>query len=176
MSKQEEFINAVAPIVVPVVVEYGLPPSLCLAQLSLESGFGSSAMAQKGNNYLGRKWRKGDKDAFDFYWSKEEIPDFDPADVEFPEDYEPIPDMPGWYNKRSRFKHYPSIVDCVRDWCKRLTTYGPYVEAIERAESLEECIEGVARVYATDSRYSLKIFSLIDEYDLRRFDNTPEEE
>uniref|UniRef100_UPI0032DB31B4 glucosaminidase domain-containing protein n=1 Tax=Clostridium perfringens TaxID=1502 RepID=UPI0032DB31B4 len=46
----QAFIEAVAPIAQETFKEYGVFPSITLAQAILESGWGQSALATEGNN------------------------------------------------------------------------------------------------------------------------------
>lgn len=53
--KDDYFINKSMIVAIYYDIEYGIPASISLAQLMLESGCGSSSMAQKSHNFFGHK-------------------------------------------------------------------------------------------------------------------------
>lgn len=55
ISTPEDFIRQYAEIAMRQQKKYGIPASVILAQMAFESGWGSSDLAQKGNNYFGIK-------------------------------------------------------------------------------------------------------------------------
>lgn len=55
LSTPEDFIRRYADIAMRQQKKYGIPASVILAQMAYESGWGSSDLAQKGNNYFGIK-------------------------------------------------------------------------------------------------------------------------
>ena len=60
MSKlKETFFEKNADIAIDQFVKYGIPASVTLAQMSLESGQGTSSLAREGNNYFGIKVGSG---------------------------------------------------------------------------------------------------------------------
>lgn len=50
-----EFINRYAPYAMEQQVKYGIPSSVILAQMAVESSWGSSALARRDNNFFGIK-------------------------------------------------------------------------------------------------------------------------
>lgn len=58
---KEEFFRLYADIAKEHQRRYGIPASVTLAQMALESGYGESELARKGNNFfsikVGSSWR-----------------------------------------------------------------------------------------------------------------------
>lgn len=50
-----EFISRYAPYAMEQQVKYGIPSSVILAQMAVESSWGSSALARNDNNFFGIK-------------------------------------------------------------------------------------------------------------------------
>lgn len=50
-----EFINRYTPYAMEQQVKYGIPSSVTLAQMALESTWGTSRLAREDNNYFGIK-------------------------------------------------------------------------------------------------------------------------
>lgn len=58
MSKEQEFINKIAPLVVKYSKEYGYKyPSAVIAQMCLESAYGTSELAVNAYNFSGLKYK-----------------------------------------------------------------------------------------------------------------------
>ncbi|EIT6323212.1 glucosaminidase domain-containing protein, partial [Salmonella enterica] len=55
MSKQSDFINRIAPAAQRVSQQTGIPASVIMAQAALESGWGTSQLSAKYNNFFGVK-------------------------------------------------------------------------------------------------------------------------
>ena len=50
-----EFINRYAPYAMEQQIKYGIPSSVILAQMAVESTWGSSDLARNDNNFFGIK-------------------------------------------------------------------------------------------------------------------------
>jgi flagellum-specific peptidoglycan hydrolase FlgJ len=62
-ASPESFFRTYAPIVQDLYHSYGIPASIQMAQAMLETGYGSSPLAQNANNLFGIK-QKGNEDAY----------------------------------------------------------------------------------------------------------------
>ena len=50
-----DFINRYAPYAMEQQIKYGIPASVILAQMAIESSWGTSALARNDNNFFGIK-------------------------------------------------------------------------------------------------------------------------
>lgn len=157
---------------------YGIPKNAVLAQAALESGFGTSALAQR-NAYFGIKaWSSDEPGEF---WdgavyrkiTDEHLTDEQIASNEFP----------GWVATGSRnaetgktpgnveqiFRIYDSIRDSFFDYAERISKRSVYANAYDARGDALEYIELVAAAgYGTDSDYEEKVtnlYLLFQEFD-----------
>ena len=150
-ASPQDFIDRMGPVAQEIVPGYGLWPSVFIAQAALESGWGRSWLATTANNYFGRKCL--------------ELPCIE---IKTPE-----------YRKGQRmielhsFQIYESIPAAVHGYCQQFfRTYASGVPVYPEmdASTPETFIRSIAPRYATDPRYVEKVLTIIEEYDLTRFD------
>jgi len=124
---------------------YGIPASITLAQGLLESGFGKGALAQKTNNHFGIKCHTGWEGDYDFHDDDE---------------------------KGECFRKYNHPMYSYRDHSLFLTKRGRYAFLFEyRNTDYKKWAHGLRKAgYATDKRYPQKLISLIERYELSKFD------
>lgn len=48
---QQQFFDTYAQVAIEQQIRYGIPASLTLAQMALESSYGNSELARKSNNF-----------------------------------------------------------------------------------------------------------------------------
>lgn len=149
----EEFINMIGETARKVCIEYGLPPSVCIAQTILESGWGESCIGQY--NYFGRKWNGWGN------YVKMQTTEYDRATDE-------------WYTTYAKFQSYSSLEEAIRDWCILMHDEWVYRDAINtwrETWSQFDFIDALAPVYATDPDYAQKLKLTIQANNLiERFD------
>ncbi|WP_458627656.1 glucosaminidase domain-containing protein [Winogradskyella sp. PC D3.3] len=144
-SSVEIYIDLYANIAKSKMRTHKIPASITLAQGILESGSGSGRLAVKANNHFGIKchgW-KGDKIYHDDDRSQECFRKYDKAEMS--------------YEDHSKFltgrKRYASLFDLKPDdykgWARGLRAAG----------------------YATDRKYPQKLISLIERYELFKYDD-----
>ncbi|MEJ4086727.1 glucosaminidase domain-containing protein [Galbibacter orientalis] len=141
----EEYIDVFSPIAERQMQSHGIPASIILAQGILESGAGKGELVRKANNHFGIKCHTG--------WTGERAYHDDDAKGEcfrkyrYPElSYE---DHSEFLTTRSRYAFLFDLdKDDYRGWAKGLRSAG----------------------YATDRRYPDKLISLIEKYQLYRYD------
>jgi len=144
-SSVEIYIDLYANIAKSKMRTHKIPASITLAQGILESGSGSGRLAVKANNHFGIKchgW-KGDKIYHDDDRSQECFRKYDKAEMS--------------YEDHSEFltgrKRYASLFDLKPDdykgWARGLRAAG----------------------YATDRKYPQKLISLIERYELFKYDD-----
>lgn len=130
----------------------GLFPSVKLAQAALESGWGKYTA---GNNMFGIK-AAGKHTPF---WHGDYITSRTSEYVDG-----------GYVSQNSRFRKYASIGDSVRDHTYFLQQYGRYAKVFTAQTPEEQAKALQAAGYATDPNYSGKLISIINTYNLKRFD------
>lgn len=54
-EERQAFFERYAPLAMEQQQKYGIPASVTLSQMALESGFGGSRLAREGNNFFGVK-------------------------------------------------------------------------------------------------------------------------
>lgn len=145
-----EFIEHIAVVAKEICPKYDLPPSVCIAQAILESGWGKYVI---GNyNYFGRKWNG---------WGNyvEHV-----TGEYINGNYETIVD---------KFQSYDSLEEAIEDWCVLITEEPCYQDAYEiwkEEWNLTDFVYALAPVYATDPDYANKIMSTIKANDLMDYD------
>lgn len=150
-SYEQEFINELAENAKLIEVKYSVRPSVMIAQAILESNWGKSELAQKENNYYGIKGENPSS-----YTTKE-----------FEENE--------WIEIDAQFRSYNSLFESMEDYAKLLqngTEWDEdlYQEVIE-APTYEESAQALQTAgYATDPDYPEKVISVIETYELYKYD------
>jgi flagellum-specific peptidoglycan hydrolase FlgJ len=149
MSKQSDFLAKHSAAVIASTRGTNLFPSVKMAQMIIESGWGGSANARLANNYFGIKKGVG--------WTGQTIWLNTPRDA----------------NPRSEFRKYPSAAASIKDHSdfliknKRYTTAGVFT-----ARSPEDQIRALVKgKYAESSNYFNALMDLINQYNLKELDS-----
>lgn len=139
------YIEKFAPIAVKKMHEHKIPASITLAQGVLESGSGRSALAIRSNNHFGIKCHKG--------WQGKRVTHDDDAKGECFRKYK-YPETS--YEDHSQFlisrKRYASLFKL------GYQNYKGWAYGLRRAG------------YATDKKYPQKLISIINKYNLTKYD------
>ncbi|MDR3651564.1 MAG: glucosaminidase domain-containing protein [Paludibacter sp.] len=124
--------------------EHGIPASIILAQGLLESGAGQSSFAKESNNHFGIKCTD---------WTGQKI---------YRDDDE----------KGECFRKYDQVTDSYEDHANFLKTRPRYSFLFNlKPTDYEGWAYGLKKAgYATDPTYAYKLISIIETYDLHRFD------
>jgi len=124
--------------------EHGIPASIVLAQGLLESGAGLSAFAKESNNHFGIKCND---------WAGDKIYHDDDQ-------------------KGECFRKYEKVLDSYEDHATFLKTRPRYSFLFNlNPTDYEAWAHGLKKAgYATDPAYAFKLISIIEIYDLHRFD------
>ena len=150
---QQEFIDAVASVAMDTHKEYGIYPSVTIAQAILESAWGKSGLAIQANNLFGIK--------ADSSWKG------------------PILELPtiehvngGIIHIISKWRVYEKWEDSVLDHGKFLRENPRYEKAgvFESANYKEQVMAIHNAGYATDPNYTNLVCGLIESYELYKFD------
>ncbi|MGF3066665.1 LysM peptidoglycan-binding domain-containing protein [Facklamia sp. P12950] len=154
----QEFINSIGQSAKEIAAKNDLYASVMIAQAALESGWGSSTLAQAPNyNLFGVKAGKKDKK----------------VEMDTLED-----DGTGsYYQIKDNFRKYDSYADSLLDYARVLTGEGSawrksyYQGALKsNTTSYQEATEHLTGRYATDTRYGGKLNQIISQYQLDQFD------
>lgn len=149
-----KFINSIASDAIQSGRDYGLYPSITIAQAVLETGSGKSSLSREPyNNIFGIKGSyKGQS-----------------VEMRTGEHNK----SGGKYYIHANFRKYPSFEESLRDH-DRLLRFGlngyyscAWRENSSSSEEAAKCLQGK---YATDTNYASKLINIIRTYNLSRFD------
>lgn len=149
MDKYEEFIQSIADSAVKSCKQYGLYPSVCIAQACIESTWGEDAIGTY--NLFGRKAVDGDE--YIICPTREQLEDN------------------SYITINAKFKKYNSFNEAFVDYCILLTEEPVYQPAlIFIGKDRESYVRRMALVYATEKRYADMILNTIEANELWRYD------
>lgn len=148
---KDEFIDEVASYAVPLRSTHGIRPSVTIAQAILESNWGESRLSRQENNFFGIKGQSSET-AY--------------ATREYDEEWEEV---------MASFRSYPSLEASVEDYAdliKNGTNWDPKLyEDVQKACTYQGAAQALYTAgYATDPSYPEKVITIIETYDLNRFD------
>ena len=125
---------------------YGIPASIILAQALLESGYGSSPLCVQANNHFGIKCNK----------------DWNGPSVNYDDD-----------TVGECFRKYNNPSDSFRDHAVFLTSGSRYASLFKLdSDDYKGWANGLkAAGYATDPQYPTKLITLIEKYQLDKYDD-----
>ncbi len=147
-SPQEIYIGQFATLAVEEMYRSGIPASITLAQGLLESRYGLSELAVKGNNHFGIKCHNNWKGGRMYY-----------DDDRRGECFRKYPSPEQSYRDHSDFLRYRDRYKFLFDY--KVTDYKAWAYGLKKAG------------YATDPAYPKKLISIIEEYDLHEYDRKP---
>lgn len=124
-------------------IRYGIPASITLAQMAIESGYGTSDHATKDKNYFGIKTSKN--------WTGQVSYSFDDHTYKEP------------------FKVYNTPEDSVRDHSNTLMRVSSYRRCWD-SDSYVHWAQSLQGTYATDPEYAAKLINRIEMYHLDQYD------
>jgi flagellum-specific peptidoglycan hydrolase FlgJ len=149
MSKQTDFINLYANAVIKGSVPFKIFPSITMAQMIIESGWGNSnPLSTKYNNFFGIKASRA--------WTGQTI------QLNTPKDAKPI----------STFRVYNSPLESIQDHSKFLVENKRYERGgVFNAKTPEEQALAIAKSgYAESVTYADTLVNLINRYNLKELD------
>ena len=140
-----EYLNKYSPLAVSEMQRTGIPASITLAQGMLESGYGRSTLATKGNNHFGIKCHSS--------WTGAKIYHDD-------------------NRKGECFRAYRSAEDSYRDHSEFLVNGSRYSDLFKLSSTdYKGWAHGLKKAgYATDPNYAHLLIRKIEEYGLQDFD------
>jgi LysM repeat protein len=140
-----EYINKYSAVAVSEMQRTGIPASITLAQGMLESGYGRSTLATKGNNHFGIKCHST--------WTGARIYHDD-------------------NRKGECFRAYNSALESYRDHSEFLVNGSRYSELFKLSKTdYRAWAHGLKKAgYATDPKYAQLLIGKIEEYGLHAYD------
>lgn len=144
-NDKQAFFEALLPAAIASEQKYGVPAELTLAQAALESGWAASPIG--GYNIFGIKGSgpagKTSVNTKEFYDGK-------------------------WVSVKDGFAKYHNFAEAMERHGKLFHNgyYDKAVEQFSQDRSTYAFIDNIQGIYATDPRYSQKIKSIIEDYDL----------
>ena len=147
-SPQEIYIEQFATLAIEEMYRSGVPASITLAQGLLESRYGLSELAVKGNNHFGIKCHNN--------WSGKKMYYDDDRRGECFRKYQ-SPEQS--YRDHSDFLRYRDRYKFLFDY--KITDYKSWANGLKKAG------------YATDPSYPSKLIKLIEDYKLYEYDKKP---
>lgn len=140
------YIDKFSDIAKEEMLQYGIPASITLAQGILESGAGAGELTQKANNHFGIKCHTG--------WEGDRV---------YHDDDE----------RGECFRKYNDPKYSYRDHSLFLTQRSRYQDLFKlRKDDYKGWAKGLRKAgYATDPKYPNKLISIIERYNLEKFDD-----
>jgi len=140
------YIKQYSDMAVDQMKRYKIPASITLSQGLLESGAGMSTLARNSNNHFGIKCGSN--------WNGRSVRHNDDAPNEC-------------------FRAYSRVADSYEDHSKFLTQNRRYASLFQlKTTDYRGWAKGLkAAGYATDKSYATKLISIIEDYELYKFDN-----
>lgn len=156
---QQEFIDKIGPIAQELTKDKDLYASVMIAQAALESGYGTSYLVKEANNFFGIK---GNYNGISLNIST----------YEYTTDGER-------YTINANFKKYPSAKESLVDYTDVLLGTGSewranyyYGARVSQTNSYKDATLHLTGRYATSPTYNLSLNSIIERYNLTKYDNS----
>lgn len=155
-GQHQQFLAEIAPVAQQLQEEFGILPSISIAQASLESDWGQSQLAAEYNNFYGIK-----------------------TDSDDPDEYVILPTKEFYDNKYhtvdQKFARYSSFQESMREHALLMqdgTTDNQdrYKGVIEADNYQQAADQLVASGYATAPDYANSIKKVIERWNLNRYD------
>ena len=153
MDKKLDFIEKVANACIKHK-EYGILPSLTIAQACVESKFGTCGLSPY-YNFFGMKWKKGCGTEYVEKWTKEYTNG----------KYEDV---------LAKFRRYNSFDDGIEGYYKFITGYKRYANLIGCKDVKEACTLIQKDGWATSPKYAETLYSYVKKYNLEQYDKYTE--
>ncbi len=146
---QQAFLNQVVPGAQAAQRQYGIPAAVTIAQAIDESGWGQSQLATQDNNLFGIK---GTGPAGSVMLPTEEYADGQPVTI------------------NAQFRAYSNVAQSINDHSLLLATGSAYQQAMADRGSPDAFANDLTGVYATDPNYGASLITIMQQYNLYRFD------
>ncbi len=154
---QQEFFERISEGAISGYLEYGVFPSLTIAQAIIESGWGGSGLTQQANNLFGIKA---------YNWSGPSVTMmtteyYGGVAVQVP----------------AAFRAYSSWEESILDHSKFLYENSRYAEhgVFSSSDGMAQVFAVASAGYATDPNYAMILIGIIDDYGLTKYDDMARE-
>lgn len=150
-TNEENFISVMVEKCQTRCLNAHLLPSLCIAQACLESAYGTSELAVNANNLFGIKRGSGwggkvyNKNTKEWDGSK-------------------------YITITAGFRAYDTMVACVEDYIKKLTTMNRYANLVGCTDINKACEYIRADGWATSPTYTSSLLAVVKQFNLTRYD------
>lgn len=146
---RQEYIEDTEKIAVRIARKNNILPSVMLAQSILESNWGRSELSREYNNYFGIKAVKKDQGVV---FETEEYVDGESGRY--------MENFKKYSSKRESFEHYAKLLSTAKRY-----------EKVKTAKNYKEAAQYIKEGgYATDPSYADKIISVVEKYELDKYD------
>jgi len=149
-SAQQAFISQIAPGAIATQSKYGVPAAVTIAQAIDESGWGQSVLASKDHNLFGIK---GAGPAGSDMLPTQEFQNGQIVSTIAP------------------FRVYHNLAQSIDDHGKLLATSGYYSQSMAQRQNPNAFAAALTGVYATDPGYGARLISLMQQYQLYRYNS-----
>lgn len=152
-----DFIHTIGEDAKVIADEYGLYPSVMIAQAVLESQSGQSSLSANYNNLFGIKGAYNGASVTMQTWEDD--------------------GEGNAYTIDAAFRSYPSVSESLEDYAVLLTSSSYYIDTWRvNTASYQDATAALTGTYATDTQYDEKLNALIEYYGLTIYDDLPQEE
>ena len=146
---RQAYIEDTEKMAVRIARKNNILPSVMLAQSILESNWGRSELSREYNNYFGIKAVKKDQG---IVFETEEYVDGESGRY--------MENFKKYSSKRESFEHYAKLLSTAKRY-----------EKVKTAKNYKEAAKYIKEGgYATDPSYADKIISVVEKYDLNKYD------
>jgi len=144
-AAKEAFYEKYAQAAIEQQIKYGIPASITLAQMAIESGMGTNTLSTQYNNYFSVK--KGSS------WTG------------------PVAYHLDDHSYKEPFRVYGSVAECIEDHSKVLM-YPVYQKNVKNLSSTDyvNWAYGIGSVYASEKTYANMLIEDIKDYGLSKYD------
>lgn len=165
----QEFIKKYEIAVIDACIGTSIFPSVKMAQLAIETGWGKSV---KGNNMTGIKANKSWTGKVISFSTREVLNGVSQYFQGTNKTYSSKAAVPADVEPQTLFRYYESVSDSIRDHSKFLYDNERYANAgVFSSETPEQQAQALQNAkYATDPTYAKKLISIINNYNLKRLD------
>ena len=155
-TQEQTFIDVMAEKCRERCLSAHLLPSLCIAQACLESAYGTSELAVQANNLFGIKASN---------WTGKV---YNKTTKEW--------DGGKYITITAGFRAYDTMVACVEDYIKKLTTMPRYANLVGCTDINKACEYIRADGWATSPTYTSSLLAVVKQFNLTRYDAAIKEE
>lgn len=146
---RQAYIEDTEKMAVRIARKNNILPSVMLAQSILESNWGRSELSKEYNNYFGIKAVKKDQGVV---FETEEYVDGESGRY--------MENFKKYSSKRESFEHYAKLLSTAKRY-----------EKVKTAKNYKEAAQYIKEGgYATDPSYADKIISVVEKYELDKYD------